>query len=226
MKYSIFFNALIIFFLVILACPTNIDLGFILDSSGSLRSEYHKEKAFLKEVSKSFGIGENDTRVGVVTFSFTAEHSIKLNDHYDQDAFDTAVENIPLMGRTTRIDRALRMAQDVLFLERNGARAGVPKVLILLTDGSQTQSADMEEPADVAKEIIASGIKLLVVGIGKGVNRVELEKISGSDLDTYTADSFDTLIQGDFVQKITFGSCFGAEELLQAGKFLFKTFLH
>lgn len=112
----------------LLVCPTKIDLGFILDSSGSLRSEYYKEKIFLKSIAKSFGIGENDTRAGVVTFSFNAEHSIKLNDHYDQRSFETAVDDIALMGRTTRIDRALRVAQNALFLEKNGGRVGVPKV--------------------------------------------------------------------------------------------------
>ena len=44
-------------------------------------------------------------------FSYFAKHSIKMNAHEDVDAFGHAVDAIPLMGSTTRIDRALRLAQ-------------------------------------------------------------------------------------------------------------------
>ena len=53
-------------------------------------------------------------------------------------AFNDAVDDIPLMGSTTRIDTALRMAQNELFLEENGGRDIAPNILVLLTDGSQT----------------------------------------------------------------------------------------
>ena len=42
------------------------------------------------------------------------------------------------MGYTTRIDRALRLAQKTMFTPENGARAGQANILILLTDGSQS----------------------------------------------------------------------------------------
>ena len=52
------------------------------------------------------------------------------------------------MGSTTRIDSALRMVQDEMYEEVNGARKDVPKILILLTDGSQTQAPDAEDPGN------------------------------------------------------------------------------
>jgi hypothetical protein len=93
----------------------NVDLGFILDSSGSLRNDYQREKDFLKQIATEFGITESGSRAGVVTFSFDAELSIRLNDFYNQLSFDAAVDAIPLMGSITRIDRALRLAQRELF---------------------------------------------------------------------------------------------------------------
>ena len=41
------------------------------------------------------------------------------------------------MGSTTRIDRALKLAHQVMFTKENGGRGAVPKILILLTDGAQ-----------------------------------------------------------------------------------------
>ena len=40
------------------------------------------------------------------------------------------VARIPLLGSSTRIDKALRLAHDELFAPENGGRANVPKVLI------------------------------------------------------------------------------------------------
>ena len=198
------------------SCETPVDLAFILDSSGSLKDEYHKEKEFINEVISTFDIGEDKSRAGVVTFSQDAELSIQLNSHYEIASLKDAVETIPLMGNTTRIDKALRLAQDLVFLERNGGRVGLPKVLILLTDGSQTEGEDQEDPVHVANEIRASGIKLLVIGIGSGIDRAELIKIGGGDRNVFTAASFDQLIEGKFIQKISTGSCAEAKSSIVA----------
>lgn len=95
----------------VISCQYKVDLGFVLDSSGSLENNYVNEKYFLKTIASSFGISKDGTRAGVITFSYTAKNSIKMNDHYDVASFNAAVDEIPLMGYTTRIDRALRMAQ-------------------------------------------------------------------------------------------------------------------
>ena len=189
------------------SCEAVVDVGFILDSSGSLRRDYGKEKDFLKTLAATFGVSTNGSRAGVVTFSYYTELSIKMNDHSDISSFSQAVDKIPLMGSTTRIDKALRLAQKELFSLPNGGRAGVPKLLILLTDGSQTQDAGAEDPGDIAEELRADGINILVVGIGQGVNETELAHISGDPKNVYSASSFDELIANDFVASIKRGSC-------------------
>ena len=196
-------------------CITPIDVGFILDSSGSLKDDYHKEKAFLNSVAAAFNMGHSQTRAGVVTFSSNVEHSIKLNDHFDAKSFKNAVNNISLMGLQTRIDRALRLAQRQMFTEANGGRAGVPKLLILLTDGSQTEASDTEDPVDVASEIRAVGIKLVVVGIGRGINRTELIDIADGDANVYESNSFEELMQGNLIDDITTNSCEQASAMVE-----------
>ena len=188
-------------------CKSIVDVGFILDSSGSLRNDYGKEKEFLKALAATFGVSDKGSRAGVVTFSYNAEHSIKLDDFFDFTSFGNAVDKIPLMGSLTRIDRSLRLAQKELFALGNGGRPGIPKLLILLTDGSQTLEAGAEDPAKIADELRASGIKTLVVGIGQGVNNTELARISGAQKNAFTADSFDELIESEFVNNIVTESC-------------------
>ena len=189
-------------------CQTKVDVGFILDSSGSLRNDYDKEKDFLKALAASFGVSDNGTRAGVVTFSYNSEHSIKLNDHSSFSTFSGAVDKIPLMGSTTRIDKALRLSQKELFTLPNGGRPGIPKILILLTDGSQTQDVDAEDPSIIANEIRSKGIKLLVIGIGAGVNQAELLKLGDNQKENvFTASTFEELIAAPFIDTVANSSC-------------------
>ena len=161
----------------------------------------------MKVLAGTLGVSDQESRAGVVTFSYNSEHSIKLKDHQDISSFNDAVDNIPLMGSTTRIDKALRLTQRELFDPTNGARPGIAKILILLTDGSQTLDADAEDPGTIAQEIRDTGVKMLVIGIGAGVNQTELDHIAGDDEFAFSAATFDELIGGEFVQQIVEGSC-------------------
>ena len=49
-------------------CKSKVDVGYILDSSGSLVNDYENEKDFLKALAQSFGVSEDGSRAGVVTF--------------------------------------------------------------------------------------------------------------------------------------------------------------
>ena len=196
-------------------CKAKIDVGFILDSSGSLRNDYQREKDFMKVLASSFGISPDGSRAGVVTFSYNAEHSIKLNDYDDLMSFNKAVDKIPLMGSTTRIDKALRLTQRELFSLSNGARPGIPKILVLLTDGSQTEDADAVDPGSIADELRAQGIKVLVIGIGGGVNQTELLHLGGGQANTFSAASFDELVSSSFIKKVMEKKC-------EVGKFRYS----
>lgn len=156
-----------------------------------------------------FGVSQDDSRAGVVTFSSDVEHSIKLNDHTDITSFGAAVDAIPLMGSITRIDKALRLTQNEFFKPSNGARQGLTKVLILLTDGSQTQTPDAEDPAAIAEEVRKSGVNLIVVGMGSGVNPKELSQLAGGDDKAFTATSFDQLFTDSFLKSVQEKTCEG-----------------
>ena len=188
-------------------CNAKVDVGFILDSSGSLRKEYHKEKYFLTSIAKSFNISPDGSRAGVVTFSARAKHSIRMKDHTDITSFEAAVNKISLMGLTTRIDRSLRLAQKELFASENGGRPELPQVLILLTDGTQTKSRNAEDPGEIADEIRKAGISVIVIGIGDGTSPEELDRIAGAAGNAYYAKDFDELISPEFVKKQAEESC-------------------
>ena len=180
------------------------NIGFIVDSSGSLRRDYNKEKEFVKEIAASFGLGDAGSRAGVITFSYEAKLSIGIDQFNNVNDFNKAVDDIPLMGYTTRIDKALKLAKEKLFL---GSRKGATNILILLTDGSQTPDKDAVNPAVIAKELTDDLTKLIIIGIGKGVKLNELRSIAGNPSNVYLAKDFDLLRSSEFVQKISGVMC-------------------
>jgi Mg-chelatase subunit ChlD len=188
-------------------CKSKADVGFLLDSSGSLKADYQREKDFMKTLTKSFGISKHGSRASVITFSGKADLSIKFNHHYDTATFNNAVDRIPYLDDITRLDLALRRAQSQMFLPENGARLDAQDVLILLTDGAQTEGNGAEHPGDIANELRKSGVKILVVGIGSETNPTELEHMAGNRSNVYSAKSFDELMGGEFLKRITDESC-------------------
>eukprot|EP00794_Sanderia_malayensis_P005383 gene5383-6056_t len=188
-------------------CKSLLDLGFIVDSSGSLRKEYHKEKEFVKTLAKSFHIGLDATRAGIITFSYDAEHSVKLSDYDSVGGFNAAVDGLPMMNSITRIDKALKLAQTDFFTPKNGGRPGVSKMLILLTDGSQTPDPDVIDPGLLSAKLRRRGIQIIVIGIGKKVNETELAHIAGHSSKVYTASNFDFLLTPEFIKQVSQTSC-------------------
>ena len=123
------------------------------------------------------------------------------------DGFLAAVDKLPLFGHTTRIDKALNMAKTEMFTAENGGRPNVPKLIIVLTDGSQTKDADAVDPGDIAEELRKSGIKLIIIGIGKNVNNTEMLHMAGRASNVYQASNFDQLTSSKFIDRISKSSC-------------------
>ena len=176
-----------------------------MDSSGSIRNSYSKEKDFVKTVAGKIGISLSGSRAGLVLFSTWAELEIKLNQFDNTTAFQSAVDQLPLRGYSTRIDRALAVANEHLFSVSNGMRPNVPKVLILLTDGRQDNVAT--DPSIAIKPFHDAGIKVIVIGIGPGVLESELRKFVSSLGDLYLPKDFEELNSAKFIQDIVNKSC-------------------
>ena len=69
---------------------------------------FGKSKVLLRNLAATFVVGCNAARIGVVSFSYFSKLNIKLKDYSSIGSFSKAVDNISLMGYTTRLDNALR----------------------------------------------------------------------------------------------------------------------
>ncbi|XP_070696408.1 von Willebrand factor A domain-containing protein 1 [Pempheris klunzingeri] len=142
------------------------DVLFLLDSSGSVSSyEHSRMLTFLSELLLPFTLGEDQVRVGLLQVGTQPRLEFGFEAHSTQSGLQGALRSIkPLRGDTNTVE-ALRMAKERVLRPGgpDGARAGLPRVLVWLTDGVK--------PGDVIgpmAELRDEGVAVLVVSTGHG----------------------------------------------------------
>ena len=115
------------------SCPRGIDLAFLIDSSGSIEDLFqggypgifrNNVLAFVSSVVANFNIGVeiNQTQIGLVAFSSTAQLQFYLNNFTTVTTVQAAVGETPLANGLTATSDGLAMIQNQIFAEGTGAR--------------------------------------------------------------------------------------------------------
>ncbi|XP_078353361.1 uncharacterized protein LOC144638092 isoform X2 [Oculina patagonica] len=162
-----------------------VELGVMMDESGSIDSgDFTREKNFVALLADGFSnFGPNGVQMGVITFATTADLDIKLSQHSTKASFMAAAKNIRQRGGWTYTGRALKLAKDGLFQVSNGARPGVTKMLLIVTDGASTGGIKtLQIPV---AELKAMKVNIFSVGVGKNLNRNELEFMASEPKDSH-----------------------------------------
>ena len=190
----------------IVKCQSRADVAFVIDASDSMVDVFEKEKIFMKKVAESLDIGDKASHVGIATFSNKAKVVLKFSEKNNASVLEKAVDSLSLLGGTSRLDRALKLAFDGLFRD-HGLRLDVPQVLILLTDGAQTRDINSVAPAQAIAPFHESNVKVVVVGIGEKAKKAELAGLVKSDNDLYMAKTGDDLISDRVLAGVRASSC-------------------
>ncbi|CAL1534587.1 unnamed protein product [Lymnaea stagnalis] len=139
-------------------CKQAADIIFVVDTSSSIWPVHFNKhvKTFLKDVIASFNIGPGplDTRVGILLFSTREYLEFHLNTYEVLNDTLKAVDAIRFRGGDTYTNKALEYAARTMLTSEHGAREGVAKLLVVLTDG---RSANKKKTEDAAKALKARG---------------------------------------------------------------------
>ena len=120
------------------ACIKALDIGIILDGSGSVRSANFKEaKDFIAELLTHFQVSPGGTHAGMITYSTNAKLEFNMADstYHHMLALKNKVLGVAYPGGWTRTDKALDLACSQLFTSAGGDRADKDNILIVFTDG-------------------------------------------------------------------------------------------
>ncbi|XP_005099133.2 uncharacterized protein LOC101847656 [Aplysia californica] len=156
----------------------NLDMAFVLDSSGSVDvADYEKSKTFTASIVEGFDVRPDSVRVAAIAFSKNIAHEFDLNTYNTAQDVKDAVMRIGKESAETRTDLALDFLRETIFTHQRGARNNSAKIAIVQTDGKSTEPA-LTGPA--AQALRDEGIVVFVIGIGSGINETELHTIASS----------------------------------------------
>ena len=171
---------------------------FVLDFSGSIGSAHFKVMIkTVKTFIDNFDIGQEKIRVGLVKFNFKPISEIALDEFSDKNDLQQKLQKIKTSTYGgTRTDRALKFVRKIFEKED---RDGVPKIMVVLTDGQSNKPNLTNKEADKLK---STSIHVVTIGIGNEVDVTELERIA-SDKKNVFQTNFDELpnIVGKLVNK-------------------------
>lgn len=144
-------------------CEQAFDLGIAMDSSGSIRdANYQRERNFVKGLADKLVVGPQNVHLGLIVFSDVPIISIRLGTlkSTDRSSFTAAVDGVPYLRGRTRIDSALETAANDLFPE--GRQNLAPQVLLVITDGRQSNDAGSVKLVDAVRPLRDQSIKVVM----------------------------------------------------------------
>ncbi|XP_030426555.1 von Willebrand factor A domain-containing protein 2 isoform X3 [Gopherus evgoodei] len=166
----------------------SLDLVFALDaSSGVGRENFLRLRNFVSSISLQFSINRDITQIGLVVYSSRARTAFALDAHITSSALLQAISQVPFLGGSASMGRALLHIHDDVMTVPKGARPGVSKAVVVITDGSGTEDAIVP-----AQQLRSNGVSVFIVGIGN-VRRDTLLRIAGSPNYLIHVSSYDDL---------------------------------
>ncbi|XP_071951453.1 sushi, von Willebrand factor type A, EGF and pentraxin domain-containing protein 1-like isoform X2 [Antedon mediterranea] len=155
------------------------EIVFLLDSSGSIgASRWPLEVDFVRQISTIFTVSADTARVAIVSYSSGTQiytridHITEATDKNKCTLLGQLEDALPYTGGGTYTLGALTRADELLA---NG-RPDAPRLVMLLTDGQSNGGS----PVAKANEMKAKGITIFSIGLGEGINQVELTGIATS----------------------------------------------
>ncbi|MEE6483959.1 hypothetical protein FKM82_013701 [Ascaphus truei] len=156
------------------------DLLFLLDSSGSVSYyEFAKVKEFIGDLLRPFTFGPQDVQASVVQISTDPALEFPFNHHSSSRKVEEAIRDIKQRMGDTNTGKALSYVKDNLFADKFGSRAGIPKVLVWVTDG--LSSDDISQPMQLLKDM---GVTVFIVSTGRG-NYIQLSAAASQPPDNH-----------------------------------------
>ncbi|XP_016289183.2 collagen alpha-1(XXVIII) chain-like [Monodelphis domestica] len=180
-----------------------MELVFVINSPESMGPENLAViKDFVISLVDRVTVGRNATRVGLVLYGSEVQLKFGLDRFIAKQDVKHSIRKIAYMGKGSYTGTAIHKASREAFW---GARTGVRKVAVVITDG-QTEKSEAIKLEGAVREAHASNIEIYAIGIVNTSDPKQYEfvrelNLIASDPDRehmYLSDSFNTLPDLEF----------------------------
>ncbi|XP_008311990.1 von Willebrand factor A domain-containing protein 2 isoform X4 [Cynoglossus semilaevis] len=165
-----------------------VDLVFAVDASGGVSADnFSILLDFIRTLTVQFDINRDVAQVALVVYGRRPTTVFHLDTYETGSAILKAVGDANYQGGAASTGAALLHIHSHVLTVAKGARPGVNKAVVVLTDGSGAGDAVVP-----AQKIRDNGVSLFVVGTGD-VQREKLLQVVGSEEHMITAPSYEDL---------------------------------
>ncbi|KAH1169007.1 hypothetical protein KIL84_013597, partial [Mauremys mutica] len=143
-------------------CKTQLDIVIVLDGSNSIYP-WQSVTEFLNRLLEKMNIGPQQTQVGIVQYGQEVVHEFNLSTYTTtNDVLNVSKAIKQRGGAQTMTALGIDTARKEAFTEDRGARRGVKKVMVIVTDG---ESHDNYKLANVIEHCERENIQRFSIAI-------------------------------------------------------------
>ena len=157
-------------------CPATLDLMFLVDASisinyvvlgGAPNTYQDLILPFVASLAEVVDVGgarlaDGSLRVSMASFASSAEEHVAFDAHTDAVALRAAIEASPYAAAATFTSLGLELVNNTVLAQARALDAGIPRVLIVITDGAASVGFD---PSAAAADVRAQHTSILTVGL-------------------------------------------------------------
>lgn len=158
-----------------------MELAFLVDvNSNNFRPDQFDNVLYsVKSTYAAFMIGQDKTRIGVVTYSERPRTAVLLDQYTSRQSLDTAVDQT-LMSPLTSVSLLGQGLAAVTQLFYDKSRPETPKILVVVTGGKSRD--DVINPSAALK---ALNTTIFCIGVGQNIDRSELETVASTPMSNH-----------------------------------------
>ncbi|KAK9829572.1 hypothetical protein WJX72_006550 [[Myrmecia] bisecta] len=155
---------------------SDLSVIFAVDGSGSVTLEdFTNMTQFIAQATTFFVKEHPESKVGVIQFSNDVRVEL-MPQKIDLDSFNTLMAQLTRMNGGTNIAASIQAAGQLM----KAMPANASRVIVLLTDG-RVDPFQGREAMEIAERLAdeQANVSLFAFGVGRGVEKTELERIIG-----------------------------------------------
>ena len=176
------------------------------------------ERQFAIQVTNTFNVGPEQTRIANIAYSGLARVSFFLDTFANRSTVTDALRQVeyfniempPGSRRGTNTADALTRLRNEVFTEERGAREGrfgIPRVAVVITDGQS--NVNQSETIPSAQRLHNDSVIVFGVGVGNRINMNELQAIASAPQFMVLLKSFDAIEFATLQRTISAEACIG-----------------
>ncbi len=162
-----------------------LDVGFIIGADGgTAEQDFNIAKNFMNRLGGRLKIARDQARVALIQSGRDARMILRLDQGVDAVRVRDVLKRVQLGAKGFELRRAIELAKEEFFRERNNGRKAIPKILFIFVN-QRLSPASIRD----ARALLAQGVRIVVVSIGRQVRPDDVKDITGTADDVIGVES-------------------------------------